>query len=91
MKSLLTVAALLAGLASPAMAEEVASSAAPTPATQTQAAVQPAPDAATPAALPQSVAPEVIPMSSPGDMEEATSGKSGGGCSHAKSTVYLTN
>ena len=83
MKSILTVAALLAGLAAPAWAEDATT---PMPAPQ---ATAPAAELIVPAAVPQagsaseSVMP--VPASEPG-MTKA----SGGGCSHGK-TVYLTN
>lgn len=82
MKSILAVAALLAGLAAPALAEEAA-----TP--------QPAPQAAAPAA--EQILPAALPQSEPASGEtmslpaEAAVPVGDGGCHHAKSTVYLTN
>lgn len=88
MKSLLTVAALLAGLSAPALAAETASP--PPPVPQTQAALAPSQGQALPDAQPQSPAVEVVPMSAPLDANAAPPAR-GGGCSHGKSTVYLTN
>ena len=86
MKSLLTVAAVLAGLAAPALAEEAAT--APPP-PQTQAALAPAQGGTQSGALPQSRAPQVVPMSAPLDANGPPPARSG--CGHDKSTVYLTN
>ena len=87
MKSILTVAALLAGLAAPALADEAKTTTPPPP--QTQAALAPSQDGAVPDATPQSKAVEVVPMSVP--LESNAAPPSRGGCSHAKDTVYLTN
>lgn len=87
MKSILMVAALLAGLAVPALAEEATTP----PLPQAQAAVTPAPEAAVPAALPQSPAVEVVPMSTSETLDDTATARSDGGCHHAKTTVYLTN
>ena len=87
MKSMLMVAALLAGLAAPALAEE----ATPTPPPpQSQAALVPSQDGSGSSTLPQSAPAEVVPMSAPLDANAAPPSR-GGGCSHAKTTVYLTN
>jgi len=88
MKSILTVAALLAGLAAPALADE-AKTTTPPPPPQTQAALAPSQDGAAPDATAQSKAVEVVPMSVP--LESNAAPASRGGCSHAKDTVYLTN
>ena len=87
MKSYLIVAALLAGLAAPALAEEAVTP----PPSQTQAAISPSQEApALPDALPQSKAVEVVPMSVPLESNSPPPSR-GGGCGHAKTTVYLTN
>jgi hypothetical protein len=84
MKSILAVAALLAGLAAPALAEEAA-----TPAPPAQQAAAPSTEEIVPAAAPQSQAEgESDMMTLPAEPSVA---KGGGGCVHAKSTVYLTN
>jgi hypothetical protein len=88
MKTLLTVAALLAGLAAPALAEEASTSAPPPP--QTQAALAPSQDAPASSDLPKSEAVEVVPMSAQLDSNAAPPSR-GGGCHHEKTTVYLTN
>ena len=88
MKSILTVAALFAGLAAPAFAEEATTATPPPP--QTQAALSPSQDGPAPAALPQSEAVKVVPMSVPLESNGAPPAR-GGGCSHSKNTVYLTN
>ena len=87
MKRLLTVAALAAGLAAPALAEEAATT---PPPPQAQAAIAPSQEGAVPNALPQSRAPKVVPMSVPLESNSAPP-PMGGGCGHAKKTVYLTN
>lgn len=88
MKSLLTVAALLAGLAGPAFAEEAA---APPP-PQGQAAMSPSQEAS--AALPQSDPAAAVPMpaavSVPLESNAAPASK-GSGCGRDKTTAYLTN
>ena len=86
MKSILTVAALLVGLAAPALAEETTTT---TPAQIPQAAA-PAAEQVVPAALSQSQPAEALQMSAPGGQTEAAMPKSGGGCGREK-TVYLTN
>jgi opacity protein-like surface antigen len=84
MKTILAVAALLAGLAAPALAEEVA---APTPPAQQASA--PSTEEIVPAAAPQSqIEGESDMMSLPAEPSVA---KGSGGCVHSKSTVYLTN
>ena len=88
MKSLLTVAALLAGLAAPALADD-AGTTTPPPPPQTQAALAPSQDGAAPDVLPQSKAPVVVPMSVP--LESNAAPPSRGGCHHDKEQVYLTN
>ena len=89
MKSILTVAALLAAFAVPAFAEEASP---PPPAPETPAVIiAPMAKAAEPAALPQSSAAEVVPMSSPAMPEGEAMGKAGGGGCHHQATVYLTN
>jgi hypothetical protein len=84
MKTILAVAALLAGLAAPALAEEAA-----TPAPPAQQAAAPSTEQIVPAAAPQSQ------FDSDSDMmtlpAEPSVAKGGGGCVHSKSTVYLTN
>ena len=88
MKSLLTVAALLAGLAGPAVAEDAV---APPP---SQAAVSPSQEGSGSAGLPQSDPAAAVPMpaaiSVPLESNQAPPAR-GGGCDRAKSTVYLTN
>jgi hypothetical protein len=83
MKSILAVAALLAGLAAPALAEEAA-----TPAPPAQQAAAPSTEEIVPAAAPQSQAEgESDMMTLPAEPSVA---KGSGGCAHGK-TVYLTN
>ena len=83
MTSILAVAALLAGLAAPALAEEAA---APTPPAQQAAA--PSTEEIVPAAAPQSqIDSESDMMTLPAEPSVA---KGSGGCAHGK-TVYLTN
>jgi opacity protein-like surface antigen len=83
MKSILAVAALLAGLAAPALAEEAA-----TPAPPAQQAAAPSTEEIVPAAVPQSQAEsESDMMTLPAEPSVA---KGSGGCAHGK-TVYLTN
>lgn len=83
MKSILAVAALLAGLAAPALAEEAA-----TPAPPAQQAAAPSTEEIVPAAAPQSqVEGESDMMTLPAEPSVA---KGSGGCAHGK-TVYLTN
>lgn len=85
MKSILAVAALLAGLAAPAMAEEAAT---PTPPAQQQSAAPSAEEFVVPAAAPQAEAEgDADVMTLPAEPSVA---KGSGGCSHGK-TVYLTN
>ena len=86
MKSLLTVAALVAGLAAPAFAEEAASTAPPP--SEAQVAAAPSQDGVLPVIVPQSKAVEA-PMSVP--LESNSAPASRGGCSQSKTTVYLTN
>lgn len=82
MKSILAVAALLAGLASPALAEDAAT---PTPPAQ-QSTAPSTQDIVVPAAAPQAEGDaEVITLPA-----EPSVAKGSGGCSHGK-TVYLTN
>lgn len=85
---LLMVAALLAGFAAPALAEDAATPSAPPP-PQTQAALSPSQEGATPAALPQSKPAEVVPMSTM--LESNGAPPSRGGCHHGSEQVYLTN
>ena len=83
MKTILAVAALLAGLAAPALAEEAA-----TPAPPAQQAAAPSTEEIVPAAAPQSQAEgESDMMTLPAEPGVA---KGSGGCAHGK-TVYLTN
>ena len=83
MKTILAVAALLAGLAAPALAEEAA-----TPAPPAQQAAAPSTEEIVPAAVPQSqVDSESDMMTLPAEPSVA---KGSGGCAHGK-TVYLTN
>lgn len=83
MKSILAVAALLAGLAAPALAEEAA-----TPAPPAQQAAAPSTEEIVPAAAQQSQAEgESDMMTLPAEPSVA---KGSGGCAHGK-TVYLTN
>lgn len=82
MKSILAAAALLAGLASPALAEGAA-----TPPAQ-QATAPASQQVVVPAAAPQSEAEgDADVMTLPAEPSVA---KGSGGCSHGK-TVYLTN
>ena len=84
MKSILAAAALLAGLASPALAEGAATS---TPPAQ-QATAPASQQVVVPAAAPQSEAEgDAEVMTLPAEPSVA---KGSGGCSHGK-TVYLTN
>ena len=83
MKRILMVHALLAGLAAPALAEEAAT---PPPPAQAQAALAPSQEGS----LPQSQPAKVVPMSVPLESNAAPP-PMGGGCHHAKKTVYLTN
>lgn len=85
MKSLLAVAALLAGLAAPALAEDATTAAPPPPAP----AVSPSQQASLPAALPQSKPVQVVPMSTL--LESNGPPPSRGGCHHDAEQVYLTN
>lgn len=87
MKTLLTVAALLAGLAGPALAEDAAT---PPPPPQTQAALAPSQDGTAPAQPQRSEPVQVVPMSVPLESNAAPP-PMGGGCHHANKTVYLTN
>lgn len=82
MKSILTVAALLAGLAVPALAEEATT---PPPAPQ---AAAPATELIVPAAAPQAASAGEPAMTRPASEHGMT--KAGGGCGREK-TVYLTN
>lgn len=83
MKSILAAAALLAGLASPALAEGAA-----TPTPPAQQATAPASQEVGPVAAPQSEAEgDAEVMTLPAEPSVA---KGSGGCSHGK-TVYLTN
>ena len=83
MKTILAVAALLAGLAAPALAEEAATSAPPA-----QQAAAPSTEVIVPATAPQSQAEgESDMMTLPAEPSVA---KGSGGCAHGK-TVYLTN
>ena len=89
MKTCLTVAALLAGLATPAFAGEKATTTPPPP--PAQAVVAPSQEGAVSDALPQSRPVEVVPMSVPLESNAAPPA-SGGGCGRsAKTAVYLTN
>ena len=84
MKSILAVAALLAGLATPALAEDAAT---PTPPAQ-QAAAPSTEEIVVPAAAPQAGAEgDAEVMTLPAEPSVA---KGSGGCAHGK-TVYLTN
>lgn len=93
MKSCLMVAALLAGLAAPAHAED-ATTAQPPPQPQAPVAIAPSQEAAVPAVLPPSrpaqVVPQVVPMSSLLDSNGPPPAR-GGGCQHDGEQVYLTN
>lgn len=84
MKSILAVAALLAGLASPALAEDAATPV-PTPPAQ-QAAAPSTDEIVVPAAAPQAEGESDV-MTLPAEPSVA---KGSGGCAHGK-TVYLTN
>lgn len=86
MKSLLTVAALLTGLAAPALAGEAAPTAPPPP--QVQAAVAPSQQGTAPSAQRQSQ-PTVAPASVM--LESNAPPPSRSGCGRSKTTVYLTN
>ena len=90
MKSLLMAAALVLGLAAPALADDAASP----PPPQTQAALAPSQEASVSPVPPQSEAVEVVPLSAPMFVpleSNAAPPARGGGCHHAKTTVYLTN
>jgi opacity protein-like surface antigen len=83
MKSILAVAALLASLSVPALAEEAA-----TPPPPVQQSTAPSTEEIVPAAAPQSQAEgESDMMTLPAEPSVA---KGSGGCAHGK-TVYLTN
>ena len=85
MKSMLAVAALLAGLSAPALAEDVATPAPPAP---QQSAAPSAEEVVDPAAAPQAEAEgDAEVMTLPAEPSVA---KGSGGCAHGK-TVYLTN
>ena len=87
MKPVLTLAALLISLATPALAEE-ATTTTPPQQPEVQAAVQPATPLILPAALPRSKAPQAPAMSvAPAE----ALGPAGGGCHHGGEQVYLTN
>ena len=87
MKSLLIGAALLAGLAAPALAEEATAPASPQP--PAQVAIAPSQDGAGPVIVPQSKSVESAPMSVPLESNSAPPSRSG--CGRDKTTVYLTN
>ena len=90
MKTLLMVAALLAGLAGPALADEAATP----PPPQTQAALAPSQEGTAPAPLPHSVPASAVPMPAAISVpleSNAAPPPMGGGCHHANKTVYLTN
>ena len=89
MKSFLMIAALLAGLAAPALAED-ATTAQPSQPPQTEAALAPSQEAPVPAALPQSQPVKVVPMSTMLDSNGPPPAR-GGGCHHDGEQVYLTN
>ena len=83
MKSILAVAALLAGLSAPALAEDAAT---PAPPAQQQSAAPSAEELVVPAAAPQAEGDAEV-MTLPAEPSVA---KGSGGCAHGK-TVYLTN
>ncbi len=84
---ILMVAALLAGLAAPALAEDAATP--PPPPPQTQAALSPSQEGSASTALPQSKPVEVVPMSTMLDSNGPPPSR--GGCHHGSEQVYLTN
>jgi hypothetical protein len=84
---ILMVAALLAGLAAPALAEDAATP--PPPQAQTQAALSPSQEGPASTALPQSKPVEVVPMSTMLDSNGPPPSR--GGCHHGSEQVYLTN
>lgn len=88
MKRFLTVAALLAGLAAPAVAGEKATTIPPPSAAQ--AAVAPSQEGTGAETPPQSQPVAVVPMSVPLESNAAPPPK-GGGCGRSAQTVYLTN
>lgn len=90
MKTILTLAALVTCLAGPAMAEEAATAPASVPQAGEAVAVQVLP-AALPQSKPAQEAPMSAPMSTPDEQSGASMASGGGGCGHAKKTVYLTN
>ena len=87
MKPVLTLAAILVCLATPALAEE-ASTTTPPQQPQAQAAAQPVTPLILPAALPQSRPPQAPAMSV---APTEAMGPAGGGCHHNSEQVYLTN
>jgi hypothetical protein len=90
MKSFLMVAALLAGLAAPALADDATTAQPPPPQPETQAALSPSQEGSVPAALPQSKPVQVVPMSTMLDSNGPPPAR-GGGCHHDGEQVYLTN
>ncbi|WP_374330994.1 hypothetical protein [Aestuariivirga sp.] len=86
MKSVLMVAALLAGIAVPALAEDAA---VPPPSPQTQAALAPSQQGSAPDVLPQSKPEPEVPMSTMLDSNGPPPSR--GGCHHDAQQVYLTN
>jgi len=85
---LLMVAALLAGFAAPALAEDAATPP-PPPQAQAQAALSPSQESPASTALPQSKPVEVVPMSTMLDSNGPPPSR--GGCHHGSEQVYLTN
>ena len=90
MQRLLTVAALLAGLAAPALAEEASTTPQPP---EVQAVLAPSQQGDASATLPHSDPAAAVPMPAAVSvpLESNSAPPSKGGCNHAKSTVYLTN
>lgn len=86
MKSLLTLAIFVAGLAAPALAEDAPAT---PPAPLAEAALTPPQGGATPVVLPEAASAAAMPMSVPLDSNAAPAAR--GGCHHEKTAVYLTN
>lgn len=85
MKSLLMVAALLAGLAAPALADD-ATTTAPLPPAQAEVALAPSQDGAAPQAQPAGAEPMAL-----APLESNAAPPSRGGCQSKQTTEYLTN
>ncbi len=90
MKPVLTLAALVVCLATPAFAEDASTPSRPQAPSQAEA--QPVTQLVLPAALPHSTPPAPQPaMSLSGSDVPMPRGPAGGGCHHDDEQVYLTN